>query len=514
MGGGYTEQLGQKLTASDYDALLSSLNQTALVSVTNAEGDIIFANQKFVEVSKYGLGELIGQNHRILKSGDQPDELFDELWSTISSGQVWRGEIKNRAKDGSFYWVDTSIAPIVGSNGKPERYISVRVVITDKKRREAMLEESKAKDEAILASIGDGLIATDPAGLITLINPKAQELLGWRADEVLGKPVDSILPIQNDQGDELPPKDRPRQKALQQRRPFSPTVTHYYVCKDKHKFPVAITVAPIMLNNDLIGAIDVFRDITREKEIEQAKDEFISIASHQLRTPATAVKQYVGMLLDGFADELTSSQRLLLRDAYDSNERQIQVVNDLLRVARVDAGQIKLSREPTDIVALVKNIINDQAEQIKIHEQILSFDYMPRKIVLSIDADHMRMVLENILENAIKYTPPGKQIDITINKNSRYVSIVVADEGIGMDPQDIPKIFEKFSRLDSLLSTSVGGTGLGLYWAEKIVRLHGGRISVQSRPGRGSHFSVRLPLTKFPGSAKRQLRVTKMGKTA
>ncbi len=129
-------QLGQKLTDKDLGALLDALNHTALVSMTDVKGRITYANEKFVQVSQYSLEELLGQNHRILKSGDQPDELFVDLWQTIAHGKVWRGEIKNQAKDGSFYWVDTAIAPILNHKGQPERYISVRFLITDRKREE------------------------------------------------------------------------------------------------------------------------------------------------------------------------------------------------------------------------------------------------------------------------------------------------------------------------------------------------------------------------------------------
>lgn len=127
-------QPAQKLTQKEFDGLMSALNQTALVSVTDEKGNIIYANEKFIKVSKYSLKELLGQNHRILKSGHQSQKLFDDLWKTISKGKVWRGEIKNKAKDGTYYWVDTSIAPILNERGKPERYISVRFLITDKKK--------------------------------------------------------------------------------------------------------------------------------------------------------------------------------------------------------------------------------------------------------------------------------------------------------------------------------------------------------------------------------------------
>jgi two-component system, sensor histidine kinase and response regulator len=488
------DQFGQKLTGSDYDALLSSLNQTALVSMTNKFGDIIYANQKFVEVSKYKLSELIGQNHRILKSWDQPEELFVDLWKTISSGNVWRGEIKNKAKDGTFYWVDTSIAPILGEDNKPERYISVRILITDKKNREQQLEETKAKDEAILASIGDGIVASDIEGNVLLINNKAQELLGCQGVEVIGKPLIKVFNIKDKNGQDVPLDQRPLQRAIKTRKPFSPTKPYYVTQKDGTTFPVAITVAPIMIGYKFIGTIDVFRDITREQNIEKAKDEFISIASHQLRTPATAVKQYVGMLLADFAGEPSDEQRNLLQAAYDSNERQIHIVDDLLKVARVDSGQIKLKKQPTDIIAMIQTIVNDQYKQAKEKDQTITFQHPSSEIVLEIDADHIHMVLENILENAIKYTPVKKSITIKVTKNKRSLSINVTDEGIGMRSEDIDKIFEKFTRLEGRKAMTADGSGLGLYWADRIVRLHNGRIDVKTSKGSGSTFTVYLPM--------------------
>lgn len=139
--------------SKDYEALLSALNQTALVSVTDSKGRITYANDKFVSVSKFNRKELIGQNHRILKSGHQPESLFENLWGTISKGFIWRGEIKNRAKDGSYYWVDTSIAPIIGTNGKPRQYIAVRFLVTDAKIASAKLEEQNVQLEKFNAML-------------------------------------------------------------------------------------------------------------------------------------------------------------------------------------------------------------------------------------------------------------------------------------------------------------------------------------------------------------------------
>jgi PAS domain S-box-containing protein len=136
MSDAFQKEMKENLPIEDYDALLKAVSQAALVSITDSRGSIVYANDTFIKVSKYSYEELIGQNHRILKSGSQPDSMFDDLWKTISSGKVWRGEIKNRAKDGSYYWVDTSIAPILDASGVPERYIAVRFLITEKKNSE------------------------------------------------------------------------------------------------------------------------------------------------------------------------------------------------------------------------------------------------------------------------------------------------------------------------------------------------------------------------------------------
>lgn len=244
--------------------LFSALDQTALVSMTDVKGDIIYANQKFVEVSKYALYELMGQNHRLVKSGHQPQSLFNELWDDISHGKTWRGEIKNKAKDGTYYWVDTVIAPIMGASGHPERYISVRFLITDKKERELQLQKAKAIDDAILASIGQGLIGADHNGRIILVNAEAERLLGWVADDILGKPIDEVLTIRDEQGNDVPIQDRPFRQVMSTKKTVIMPPNYFFVRKNGEKFQTILSAAPIVLNNEVIGVIDSFRETTNE----------------------------------------------------------------------------------------------------------------------------------------------------------------------------------------------------------------------------------------------------------
>lgn len=228
--------------------------------------------------------------------------------------------------------------------------------------------------------------------------------------------------------------------------------------------------------------------------LNQAKDEFISLASHQLRTPATGVKQYLGMLLEGYAGPLTQDQRNFIETAYESNERQITIVNDLLQVARIDAGKIILNPGKVALVRLVKNVINEHASRFHDHDQTVVLKAKEDDVEIKADPDRIRMVLDNIIDNASKYTANGKRITVTIGRRAKMAFVSVSDEGIGMAPADIEKIFQKFSRLENPHAKGVEGSGLGLYWAQKIIDLHGGAIKVKSKVGEGTLFTIELPL--------------------
>ncbi len=237
--------------------------------------------------------------------------------------------------------------------------------------------------------------------------------------------------------------------------------------------------------------------LTREREkllaLNASKDEFISLASHQLRTPATIVKQYLNMILDGYAGAISPELREMIQKANESNDRQIEIVDDLLRVARLDAGKIKLVKSVTGIIPLVQEVVTEHLTIIEERKQTTAINYNESGISAMIDRSRMKMVLENLLDNASKYSPEGKKITITVTKRTDAVAIAIKDEGVGIDEEDMPKLFRKFSRLNNSLSVAVGGTGLGLYWAKRIVTLHGGMIDVRSKPGAGSVFTVVLP---------------------
>lgn len=229
-------------------------------------------------------------------------------------------------------------------------------------------------------------------------------------------------------------------------------------------------------------------------EVNDSKDEFIALASHELRTPASAVKQYLGMLLDGYAGEVPAEQVPFIKTAFESNERQIKIINDILLVAQLDLRKLTMRKEPIDVGKIVGGIIKD-VPRLADREAPVTFDKPPLPVLVNADPTYLRMALTNIIENAAKYTPRDRAVSIRITSDDdRKINVVVEDEGVGIDARDIDKLFKKFSRIQNPLSVEVGGTGLGLYWADQIIKLHGGTIKVVSTPGKGSTFTTVLPM--------------------
>jgi two-component system sensor histidine kinase/response regulator len=228
-------------------------------------------------------------------------------------------------------------------------------------------------------------------------------------------------------------------------------------------------------------------------EINRSKDEFISLASHQLRTPATVVKQYIAMVLDGYVGELDEAQRAMLTRAYEGNELQLRIVNDLLHVAALDAGRVHLKKTSLNPVALVNESVLDHQGKFLGRQQQVSVKAPDKVKSVAADELKLRMVLDNLLDNASKYSDEGSAIKVEIADKDDSVCIAVSDSGVGIKAEDMGKLFQKFSRVPNRLSTEVGGSGLGLYWAQQIIDLHGGTIDVTSEEDKGTTFTISLP---------------------
>lgn len=242
---------------------------------------------------------------------------------------------------------------------------------------------------------------------------------------------------------------------------------------------------------------EINRKLTTQRrqlmQLNKSKDEFISLASHQLRTPATGVKQYLAMLIEGYAGALTEPQAQMAHTAYESNNRQLTIINDLLRVAQVDAGKVVLKKTSVNVTKLLAEAIQEQAAKFQNKDQTLIVNAPNEPVQAHLDSDRMRMVFDNLIDNASKYTPHEKTIAITISEKPKHVIVRIQDEGIGMNHEEMHRLFQKFSRLDNTQGLSVEGSGLGLYWAKKIITLHRATLKVASKPDLGSTFTITIP---------------------
>lgn len=351
------------------------------------------------------------------------------------------------------------------------------------------LSQNKEAD-ALFLSIGAGALATDENGNISRINDAALEIIGRKNQNLIGEWFPDVFVSLDEDGTEILPIDRAITRAIMSGKSISERT--FYRHSTGKTVPVHVTVSPIISKNKPVGAVEVFRDISAEYEIDQLKSEFISIASHQLRTPATAVKNFIGLLREGFAGKLTEEQKTLIEQAYVSNEHQLDIVNNLLYVARADSDEVKLKLAEIDLVALTQECVNEQKQIIATRKQKITVT-TPKTLRLTVDRQFVHMLIENLLTNATKYSPDGGKISVKISDRGKNAILSVIDNGVGIAAEDQPKLFQRFIRIENDLSTLRGGSGIGLYLAKRITDLHHGKIKVVSRLGRGSTFIVTLP---------------------
>jgi len=345
--------------------------------------------------------------------------------------------------------------------------------------------------DALFNSIGEGVIVTDSTAHISRVNKIALEILGFKEKELIGEWFPDVVPVDDEQGKKMSNIDRPMGQVFLTGETISTRA--FYQRKNGSKIPVFLSVSPVLMNGKPVGAIEVFRDITKELELEQAKDEFVAIASHQLRTPATAVKQYVGLLLEGYADPLTESQREFLERAYESNERQLHIVQEILKISQLDLQKVIFKPKKIDAMDVIEEAVAGLHSNFEDKKQKIVIEKPRSQMRVMADREQLRTAIENLLENASNYTWEGKTITVKAKETKDCAMISVSDEGVGISRKDIPKLFQKFTRLPNPLSVQVGGTGLGLYWAAKIIEMHGGEIKVESKPNKGSIFTICLP---------------------
>lgn len=367
-------------------------------------------------------------------------------------------------------------------------------VLEDLEESKHKIEQEKAKDEAILSSIGDGVIVTDSNRVVLFVNGVAENMIGWKVDEIKGKVWGVDLPkVVDEGGNDIPQDHHALGIALRERK--KATAAYVYILKDGSNLAVSVTASPVIIDDELVGSIVVFRDVTREREVDRMKTEFISLASHQLRTPLTAMRWFSEMLLAGDGGELNPQQAEFVKNISDSNKRMIELVNSLLNISRIESGRLIVEPEPTDMKELLESVLVELRPRFDAKKQQLIVSVHHELSKVNVDPKLIRQVFSNLLTNALKYTPDGGEISIFISQKNSDIVSQVSDTGYGIPLKEQSKVFQKFYRGENIISIETDGTGLGLYLIKAIIESSGGKIWFESKEKVGTSFYFSIPMT-------------------
>ena len=352
-----------------------------------------------------------------------------------------------------------------------------------------------SRSQAILEAVADGVLVTDARRQITLFNASAEKILGLNRFDVLGHTLDHFIGLFG----------KAAQAWVKTIHTWSEDPTTYLpgdiyaeqIELDNQRV-VAVHLSPVRLRNDFLGTVSIFRDITHQVEVDRLKSEFVATVSHELRTPMTSIKGYVEIMLMGASGALNEQQRHFLEVVKLNTERLAILVNDLLDVSRIEAGKVTLSLQPVDLNEVADGCISTLSQRMKDEDRPMHIrkDIADDLPFVTGDLERIRQMLDNLLENAYQYTDPGGEILIRMRQVGENVQIDVTDNGIGINPNDKPRIFERFFRGEDPLILATSGNGLGLSIVKKLVEMHQGQIWFESQGirGEGSTFSITLPV--------------------
>ena len=364
---------------------------------------------------------------------------------------------------------------------------------------ENRLSAVESKSDVVINAIDDGVLAISKDGNIELINPSAQQIIGWDQGDALGLNWKSVLKLVTSDGKDVEDLENPIAQSLSKNQP-----THndklFLLTSSEKRILVSIVSSPVGTDGE--GVIVVFRDITKEKAEEREQAEFISTASHEMRTPVASIEGYLGLALNPATAHIDEKARDFITKAHESAQHLGRLFQDLLDISKVEDGRMKNNPKIINVNEFLKNIFDGLAT--KADEKQLNYIFMPDIIddgkekslqpifYANIDPDHFREVVSNLIENAIKYTPSGEVI-VNITGDDKQISVSVKDSGIGIPAEDIPHLFQKFYRVDNSDTREIGGTGLGLYLSRRLAEAMSGNLRVESKYKEGSTFYLEIP---------------------
>lgn len=461
------------------------------IIITDLKGIIQYANTAASHVTGYSTQEIIGSTPK-LWGGLMDQSFYDDMWKHISQKEMYRGEIRNRRKSGEIYYAEITVSPVFDETGTHVGYIGMEEDISHRKDLESKLRHERDRLSTVVSAMAEGLVVTDLEGNVTFINLIAQKLLGITEKGADGKNIREVLPLYRYEKP-IHKNEHPLEKLPEPGSICTLDFDSGYSVKTADKNFAVSLKATTFREKDHAGVVIVFNDATREKEIDQRKTDFISLASHQLRTPLSASKWYLEMLLTGDAGELSTEQKEFTRNIEFSNNRMISLVNSLLNISRIESGRILIEPQPSDVVQLIDELLVDFDREIREKSLEIVKEYSESKMIVESDPKLLTHIFLALLSNAIRYSDKNGSVKISVDDDPENVFISFADQGYGISSHDHDRIFEKFFRGENATKIVTDGSGLGLYLARLIAHELHGTISFDSTIDQGSTFTVSFP---------------------
>ena len=476
-----------------------ALDQSAVVAITDTQGKIIYTNDNFCQISQYSREELIGNTHKIVNSGYHSREFFQNLWATISNGQVWRGEIRNQAKDRSYYWVDTTIIPFLDHDGKPWQYLAIRNDITNRKLAESALQESEQKFRQLAENLHQVFWISDPEiSEIIYISPAYTEIWGHSCASLYENPKSFLDAIYPDDIERFMMAVKNKKTGFDiEYRIKRPDGSMRWI--HDRGFPLKNTTGEVYqvvsIAEDITQRKQVEEEISkaleREKELGELKSRFLSITSHEFRTPLSVIYSSAGILRD-FGHKLDEEKKKKHLDCIQTYvQHTIKLLDDILLFNKAETGNLAFEAVPLDVLSFCQQLIEEIQLSMSNHTIVFTTN-SPDGVIGNFDKKILRQILINLLSNAMKYSPNTTIVNFNLDVIEAQVIFTIQDQGIGIPEADQVKLFESFHRAKNV--GNIPGTGLGLSIVAKCVDLHKGTIAVNSQLGIGTTFIINIPL--------------------